>query len=325
MVAAVYEATPTGPPLNPKASSDHHSRPHLQNPSRPHLLPSEKDNGLVQKRPRGRQVSSKYMSYSPSSSSTSTSTSTVSSFASSRRCPYPLLSRSINSVSNSTLLPARKKAQSVDRRQPITPQTSGGLPKARLSNAGSEVSAATQFLQSMIDESRIASFDGRLSLDLGNAEFLKDARQNPDANSAHESSVPSDLTDSDTDSVSFGSTSGVQDAGGAKKGRTLPRGIAVSARFNDDVPLSLSFQTMASPTRVPTRPASSGKLLSSSSLSSVEDEMGLDQVHASTGGLMTSKEVVAELMSDDLQRCFLQMDSSAETETETEAQWKKKR
>ncbi|KAM1650431.1 hypothetical protein ACFXTH_002959 [Malus domestica] len=32
----------------------------------------------------------------------------------------------------------------------------------------------------------------------------------------------------------------------------------------------------------------------------VEDERGLDQVHASTGGLMTSKEVVAELMSDGL-------------------------
>ncbi|KAM1348892.1 hypothetical protein ACFX10_003097 [Malus domestica] len=33
---------------------------------------------------------------------------------------------------------------------------------------------------------------------------------------------------------------------------------------------------------------------------SVEDERGLDQVHASTCGLMTSKEVVAELMSDGL-------------------------
>ncbi|KAM2989253.1 hypothetical protein FF2_003256 [Malus domestica] len=410
MVAAVSEAAPAGPPPNPKASSDHRSRPHLQNPSRPPLLPSEKDNGFVQKRPRGRQVSSKYMSPSPSSSSTSTSTSTVSSSASSRRCPSPLLSRSINSVSNSTPLPAQKRAQSVDRRRPITPRTSGGLPEARLSNAGSEVSAATRLLvtstrslsvsfqgeafslpisktkaaaspsgtaarkatperrrstpvrgdqaenskpgdqhrwpartrqlssggtnnllsrsmdcssdnrklsgigsgivgralqQSMIDESRRASFDGRLSLDLGNAELLKDARQNPDANSAHESSVPSDLTASDTDSVSSGSTSGVQDAGGAEKGRTLPRGIAVSARFwqetnsrlrrlqdpgspsstspvsragakfvqsqlkrfNGDVPLLSSSRTMASPTRVPTRPASPGKLWSSSSLS----------------------------------------------------------
>ncbi|KAM1733576.1 hypothetical protein ACFX15_018458 [Malus domestica] len=39
------------------------------------------------------------------------------------------------------------------------------------------------------------------------------------------------------------------------------------------------------------------------------------EVHASTGGLMTSKEVVVELMSDDLRKCFLQMDNSAETET----------
>ncbi|RXI06643.1 hypothetical protein DVH24_025779 [Malus domestica] len=36
---------------------------------------------------------------------------------------------------------------------------------------------------------------------------------------------------------------------------------------------------------------------------------------------MTSKDVVAELMSDNLQRCFLQMDSNAKTE----AQWKEKR
>ncbi|CAN6685538.1 unnamed protein product [Malus baccata var. baccata] len=409
MVVAISEAAPTDPPPNPKTSSNHRSRPHLQNPSRPPLLPSEKDNGFVQRRPRGRQVSSKYMSPSPSSSSTSTSTSTVSSSASSRRCQSPLLSRSINSASNSTPVPAQKRAQSADRRRPITPRTSAGLPEARVSNAGSEVSAATRLLvtstrslsvsfqgeafslpisktktpaspsgtaarkatperrrstpvrgdqaenskpsdqhrwpartrqlssggtnnlsrsmdcgsdnrklsaigsglvgralqQSMIDESRRASFDGRLSLDLGNAELLKYARQNPDANSAHESSVPSDLTASDTDSVSSGSTSGVQDAGGAEKGRTLPRGIAVSARFwqetnsrlrrlqgpgsplstspvsragakfvqsqskrlNGDVPLSSSPRTMASPTRGPTRPASPGKLWTSSSMS----------------------------------------------------------
>ncbi|KAG6652188.1 QWRF motif-containing protein 2-like [Carya illinoinensis] len=86
----------------------------------------------------------------------------------------------------------------------------------------------------VIDESRRASFDGRLSLDLGNAaELLKGVRKNPDANSVNESSVPSDLTASDTDSVSSGSTSGVQDCGGVvSKGRGGgPRGIFVSARF----------------------------------------------------------------------------------------------
>ncbi|KAM1344956.1 hypothetical protein FF1_034372 [Malus domestica] len=197
----------------------------------------------------------------------------------------------------------------------------------KLSGIGSGIVGRT-LQQSMIDESRKASFDDRLSLDLGNAELLKDARQNTYANSAYESSVPSNLTASDTDSVSYDSTSGMQDAGGAKKDRTLPRGIAVSdpgspsstnpvsraeaksvqsqsKRFNGDVSLSSSSQAMASPTRVPTRPASPGKLWSSSSLSSIEDERGLDQVHASTGGLMTSKEVVAELMSDDFKTVSL--------------------
>lgn len=83
--------------------------------------------------------------------------------------------------------------------------------------------------QSLIEEGKRASFDGRLSLDLGNAELLEAAQQNPDANSANESSVPSDPTASDTDSVSSGST----ECGGGvvARGRSGPRGIVVSARF----------------------------------------------------------------------------------------------
>ncbi|KAJ8572422.1 hypothetical protein K7X08_008933 [Anisodus acutangulus] len=81
--------------------------------------------------------------------------------------------------------------------------------------------------QSMIDERR-NSFDGRLSLDLGNPEPLKAVEQ---AN--NESSMPSDLTASDTDSVSSGSTSGVQECGGngTRIRGGVPRGIVVSARF----------------------------------------------------------------------------------------------
>ncbi|XP_060168105.1 QWRF motif-containing protein 2 [Lycium barbarum] len=83
--------------------------------------------------------------------------------------------------------------------------------------------------QSMIDERR-ASFDGRLSLDLGNAEPLKAVEE---GNNVNESSLPSDLTASDTDSVSSGSTSGVQECGGsgARIRGGVPRGIVVSARF----------------------------------------------------------------------------------------------
>ncbi|XP_004292128.1 PREDICTED: QWRF motif-containing protein 2-like [Fragaria vesca subsp. vesca] len=392
--------------------------------TRPPLLP-EKDNAssaaaaAAQRRvvSRGRQVSSKYMSTPSPSSSTSTSTSTTvsSSSVSSRRCPSPLLSRSMNSTPASNSGP--KRAQSVDRRRPGTPQT---RPEQRLSNAGSEVSAATRLLvtstrslsvsfqgeafslpisktkaavgtparkptperrrstpvrreggdqvensrpgeqhrwpgrsrqpavslsrsmecggsvnngvgsgvvaralllqQSMVDESSRggsrsrSSFDGRLSLDLGhlggNADALRASHHNPDASfSANESSVPSDLTASDTDSVSSGSTSGVQDSNGAAKSRggtAVPRGIAVSARFWQETnsrlrrlqdpgsPLATSPvsragaagkyiqskkfnggdsnavsspRTMSSPIRGATRPASPGKLWTSSSLS----------------------------------------------------------
>ncbi|KAL3814303.1 hypothetical protein ACJIZ3_015571 [Penstemon smallii] len=69
--------------------------------------------------------------------------------------------------------------------------------------------------------SRRPSVDGnRLSLDLVNSELLK-ARN----------SIESDLTASDSDSVSSGSTSGVQECSGASHGLNVPRGIVVSARF----------------------------------------------------------------------------------------------
>ncbi|KAI4295754.1 hypothetical protein L6164_035765 [Bauhinia variegata] len=335
MVAAISEAASTDP-LNPKTSSRRQEEQTRQNLSRPPLLPSEKDNGVVPRRPKGRQVSSRYMSPSPS---TSTSTSTSSS-SSSRRCPSPLLSRSTNSTPASTPLPSTvpKRSQSVDRRRPSTPRPMTPVPDSRQGNAG-DVSAAAKLLvtstrslsvsfqgeafslpisktkaatptpsnarkatperrratpvrtksdgggdqvensrpidqhrwpartrqsnsssnhlsrsldcsgdkkkligngfgkvvralqQSMIDDGRRASFDGGLSLDLGRAEMLKAAQQNPDANSVNESSFPSDRTASDTDSVSSGSTSGVQESAGATKGRSGPRGIVVSARF----------------------------------------------------------------------------------------------
>ncbi|GMJ06829.1 QWRF domain containing 2 [Hibiscus trionum] len=87
----------------------------------------------------------------------------------------------------------------------------------------------------MLDDSssRRVSFDGpsarRLSLDFGGAaEMLKeDDKPKPNA-------VSCDLTASDTDSVSSGSTnSGMQEcvASGLLKGRSLPLNIGVSARF----------------------------------------------------------------------------------------------
>ncbi|KAF2320932.1 hypothetical protein GH714_032016 [Hevea brasiliensis] len=85
---------------------------------------------------------------------------------------------------------------------------------------GSGLMMVKSLQQSMMIDER------RLSLDLGNA------KQNPDANWVHDSSLAGDLTASDSDSVSSGSTSGLHELGGGiSKGKSGARGIAVSARF----------------------------------------------------------------------------------------------
>ncbi|KNA16645.1 hypothetical protein SOVF_087150 [Spinacia oleracea] len=95
---------------------------------------------------------------------------------------------------------------------------------------GSSV-VARALKDSFLDESRRASFDGILNLDSSNGDVLNGIRGAMDENSVNDSSVPSDLTASDTDSVSSGSTSGAQDVNGGSHGRNVPRGIVVSARF----------------------------------------------------------------------------------------------
>jgi len=91
---------------------------------------------------------------------------------------------------------------------------------------------------SMIDESPRVSVNGRLSLDLGGRdEYLDigdDIQRRP--NNGLTSSVSCDFTASDTDSVSSGSTNGVQECGSGvngeiSKSKSLPRNIMASARF----------------------------------------------------------------------------------------------
>ncbi|XVE66727.1 hypothetical protein DITRI_Ditri08aG0102900 [Diplodiscus trichospermus] len=200
------------------------------------------------------------------------------------------------------------------------PENSGSNPLSRSLDYsgerkmfGSGAMLAKSLQQSMmLDESRRVSFDGgsRLSLDLGSAaELLKEAnKRNPDANSVNEAScVSCDLTASDTDSVSSGSTnSGMQECGGSVilKGKSGPRNIVVSARFWQETnsrlrrlqdpgsPFSTSPgsrigapakfnqskrfstdgavpapRTMASPIRGGTRPASPSKIWTSSASS----------------------------------------------------------
>uniref|UniRef100_A0A5B6ZH66 Putative QWRF motif-containing protein 2-like n=1 Tax=Davidia involucrata TaxID=16924 RepID=A0A5B6ZH66_DAVIN len=131
MVAAVSAS------LNPKISSQGGTH---QNPKRPPLLPSEADNGVVgPRRPKSREVTSRYMSSTSSNSTTSTSaTSSSSNSSSSRRYPSPLVSRTVTM----TPTPASsviKRSQSVERRRPVTPRPS-------TPGNASEMSAAAKLL-----------------------------------------------------------------------------------------------------------------------------------------------------------------------------------
>lgn len=121
--------------------------------------------------------------------------------------------------------------------------------KKVVGNGFGKVVRALQKSMVVEGEKRRASFDGLggLSLDLGKAELLKgnsNANNNSITNANNhynndggggnlvsKSSMSCDLTASDTDSVSSGSTSGAHDSSGAVKGPKEPRGIVVSARF----------------------------------------------------------------------------------------------
>ncbi|KAL9396515.1 hypothetical protein Peur_010768 [Populus x canadensis] len=104
MVAAVST------PINPKTASTTRTT-QSQNPTRPPLLPSDPDNALAPRRPKSREVSSRYMS-SASASTTSTS----------RRCASPSISRR-TATSTTSAASTIKRSQSVERRRPATPRT----------------------------------------------------------------------------------------------------------------------------------------------------------------------------------------------------------
>ncbi|WOK92343.1 hypothetical protein Cni_G01034 [Canna indica] len=135
MVAASQAAAGSRNPRTPrKSASSPLRRDDLLNPHRPPLIPSEKDNAGAgaggMRRPRTKEITSRYLSsYSSSSSSTSTSYSTASTFSSSssssgsRRFPSPF---STPRPSTPPALPqsaAQRRSQSVDRTRPSTPRS----------------------------------------------------------------------------------------------------------------------------------------------------------------------------------------------------------
>lgn len=134
MVATVSAKTP-----NPKLSSEFSYKNSTSridssnvrlNPKRPPLLPSEAENGPAGqlRRPKSREVTSRYLSSSSTSSSSSISTSSSSNSGnsiSSRRSASPMLSRTTTTTAMTpTPQTYLRRAQSAERRRPVTPKPS---------------------------------------------------------------------------------------------------------------------------------------------------------------------------------------------------------
>ncbi|KAL9224303.1 hypothetical protein vseg_000352 [Gypsophila vaccaria] len=83
---------------------------------------------------------------------------------------------------------------------------------------------------SLLDESTRVSFDGVLNVDSRNGDILNEVRGAMDAHSVNGSSVRSDLTASDSESFSSGS-SGAREVNGGSHGRGGPHGVVASAQF----------------------------------------------------------------------------------------------
>ncbi|XP_004292753.1 PREDICTED: QWRF motif-containing protein 2-like [Fragaria vesca subsp. vesca] len=126
MVAAVSTT------LNPKAAG----RP--QNGTRPPLLPSDPENGVAHRRPKAREVTSRYMSSSSSTASSNCSNS--------KRCPSPVVSRTAAASPMPTPQTLRR-SQSVERRRAATPRPNSlDLRTGNGAAAGGEMSAAQKLL-----------------------------------------------------------------------------------------------------------------------------------------------------------------------------------
>ena len=131
--------TAVSSPINPKTRSTARTTQNL-NPARPPLLPSDPDNALAPRRPKSREVSSRYLS-SASASSTSTF----------NRCASPSISRRTAMMTPTpSAASAIKRSQSLERRRPATPRTNSL--DSRIGNAscggggGGEITNAQRML-----------------------------------------------------------------------------------------------------------------------------------------------------------------------------------
>lgn len=118
----VVEAASTSPNLKAKPSLRSQS-----NPKRPPLLPSERENNVLHRRPKSREVSSRYLSSSSSTSTSGSSTSTLSHsshLSSFRRCPSPIPARTTAPATPAPNSSVIKRSISAERRRPSTPAIS---------------------------------------------------------------------------------------------------------------------------------------------------------------------------------------------------------
>ncbi|KAL6275032.1 hypothetical protein ACE6H2_025724 [Prunus campanulata] len=100
---------------------------------RPPLVPAEKNNAVTTRRPRTREISSRYKSPTP------TPTPTPSTPSGTRRCPSPNLTRT--SRPSAQLVP--KRSQSVDRKRPSTP-TSPPSPSTPVQDSSVDVQLSSR-------------------------------------------------------------------------------------------------------------------------------------------------------------------------------------
>ncbi|CAI0451737.1 unnamed protein product [Linum tenue] len=128
--------------------------PQNQNPTRPPLLPSESDNALAPRRPKPREVTSRYMSSSSSSSSAA------------KRCPSPLISRPKTPTKPS--VPAR--SQSVERRRSATPSGRSNSADLRIANGAGEMTNAQKLLITSTRSLSVSFQGGSFALQVSKAK-----------------------------------------------------------------------------------------------------------------------------------------------------------
>nr|DAD32697.1 TPA_asm: hypothetical protein HUJ06_011548 [Nelumbo nucifera] len=158
--------------------------------------------------------------------------------------------------------------------------------------------------QSMIDEGMRASFDGRLHQDSSIADFVKTIQHAMDANSTslplrfvtirffqnYIGVFPSDLTASDTESGSYGRTSGVQECNGVSQARIELHGISVPARFwqetNSRSRMTAPPKLISSkkPLSLSNSPISSPRTISITGSRTLSDIGGLHHLSGKVGG-----------------------------------------